>query len=46
MKAKEVLELLDITQPTLGTYCKKASFVMNYLLQGSAYTTMMMYMRC
>ena len=23
MKAKEVLELLDITQPTLGTYCKK-----------------------
>lgn len=24
MKAKEVLELLDITQPTLGTYCKKS----------------------
>ena len=23
MRAKEVLELLDITQPTLGTYCKK-----------------------
>lgn len=23
MKSKEVLELLDITQPTLGTYCKK-----------------------
>ena len=26
MKAKEALELLDITQPTLGTYCKKASY--------------------
>lgn len=23
MRAKEVLELLDITQPTLGTYCKR-----------------------
>ncbi len=23
MKAKEVLELLDITQPTLGNYCRK-----------------------
>lgn len=23
MRAKEVLEVLDITQPTLGTYCKK-----------------------